>query len=340
MKAMKQEPDGELELGLAHYHAHRYALADEAFARALAKPDPPAWVRFRRARIAERSGRAEDALDELRQYYANGGSSPFASLLEAACHDRLRRDRARRGAMERAAALVERDPASLVAVPGVAPRGQEDALRRLRSAVSEHPSDVARRCLLAEQLLEAGEPEEAELHALSALAIAASPQAAALAGRAALAVGRGGEATCRLTAAVDRAARFADFLLWLGLSHFGIGALLDAQRAATASLAGNPAHGAAYRLLALVLFRSGDEARASLALRRGMARGREPHEARASVACASAGCGTMDDAAVLESAIARHPEYPDLKLALDRVLEAYGAGRRQTGTRMLQAAGL
>jgi predicted Zn-dependent protease len=316
---MTMVAEDELELGLTHYHAHRFALADEVFARAVAKPDTPAWVRFRRARIAERSGRPEDALDELKHYYAAGGSSPFASMLEAACQDRVRRDRARRGAMERALSLVERNPASLLAVPGVSPRGQEDALRRLRAAVSARPASPELRCLLAEQLLEANEPEEAEMHALSGLAIRALPRASALAGRAALAVGRGAEAACRLTAAVDRRTRFPDFLLWLALAHFEIGDLLSAQRAATQSLAGNPAHGAAYRMLALILYRSGDEARANLALRRGMARGREPHDASPAVACAFADCGNPDDAAVLEAAIERHPEYPDLRAAREKI---------------------
>src|SRR5580765_6718065 len=107
-------------LGLACFHAGQYARAEQHFTRALEESPSFPDLRYYRARIRERSGRAAEAVTDLEQALVDQPRYLEAFLLLAVCRAQLHDRPGAIAALEQALALgfVLPDGLAAAAAPG------------------------------------------------------------------------------------------------------------------------------------------------------------------------------------------------------------------------------
>jgi len=328
-----------------HVHAQRFPLAAREVARALLLDPRRPELLWLRARLAERSGRVEDALDDLLALEDSQVRSVASTLLEASCWVQLDDAAAFDAVMTRAAKIATEHPCGIASgrmeVRLDAPRTFShpiDAVGRMRCAVSARPADTTRRTVLAELLLDAGWVEEAELH----LAVARSidPDDAAvtrLRGRACLERRDVSGALECFARAAGKLARYPDLWLWTGLALLCGREIPQAKEALTRALELNRRYAAAWQATAVTRFVAGDAPGAALAVRQVTLRHRERPAYPGGFYRALA--QDPDDAALreLRRAAALHPDYADLTQAFGLALRTR-RGRNTNGALEERAA--
>ena len=333
------------DLASQHMGAQRFPRAAREMERAfLIDPRHPELL-WMRARLAERSGRIEDALDDLIALGEVHAASVATIVLEASCRVQLGDASGFDRAMTRAAAIAAEHPCGIGSGrPGTvleahgARTDSIDAVGRMRRAVSARPADATCRTVLAELLLDAGWVEEAELHLAVARSIAPDDASGALLpGRAGLERRDVAGALECFAHAAGRLGRYPDLWLWTGLAHLCGREIAQALAAFTRALDLNRRYAAAWQATAVARFVGGDPQGAALAARQVTLRHRERPAYPGGFYQALA--GDPDDAALrqLRRAAALHPDYPDLKGALDVALRAR-RGRNTNGALRERAA--
>ncbi len=356
--------EARAQMGLACFHAGDDARAEAAFSRVLAETPAFPDLRYYRARIRHRSGRLEEAIEDLEIALEQHPRFMDAWLLLAVCRGLSHQPGLAGQALTEALALGLQLPdwagaarirewglteweSLLGAAPGPVSRGPapfERALERydagdlegaaalLAEAVRERPAYADLRCRLAGVLLEAGRVEEALPELDQALKL--NPrylEARLLAARAHLERDQAALAIEHVRAALLAHPGYPDLHFWHGLALFRAGRLAEAAAALERAVGYNRQFARAHRLLGLVHHALGRPEEALRALRRGMTRDREVPEIALVSAPLLAALG--DPAAAeseLERAVARCPDYPDLHVALARCRQARGdlAGAR------------
>jgi tetratricopeptide (TPR) repeat protein len=81
--------EARANLGLAFFHAGRYAKAEEQFSKALEENPTFPDLRYYRARIFQRSGRLKEAVADLERALGEHPRYVEALLLMAVCHSQL-----------------------------------------------------------------------------------------------------------------------------------------------------------------------------------------------------------------------------------------------------------
>ena len=339
-------------LGLAFFHAGDYGRAETELTRALGEnPDFPD-LRYYRARVYERSGRSAEAIADLELALRDQPRYVEALLLLAVCRAQHKDHPGSARALERALALgfelpagmkparanawTRSDWARLENAPAKAARPEdrafelwhagdlEGAILELTRAVDARPNYADLRARLGGLLIQAGRAAEALTHL--DLALVLNPrylEARQLAARARLERGEPTVAITHLEAAMESHGDYPDLHFWLGLARFRAGDLEGAVAPLERAIELHREFGRAHRLLGLVHHARGRREEALRALRRGLMRDREI--TRVALEAAPLLPGDRDAEGALRRALAIQPDYPDLHLALARVLRARAA---------------
>ena len=329
-RARRRELAARADHAYQHLCAQRFPLATRAVDRALQIDPRGPELLWMHARLAERSGRIEDALDDLDLLDDLQWRGVAMSVLDASCRAQLEDRAGFEMAMTHAAVLAAEHPCGIVTGrmsagfdSGEACPDRIDATGRMRRAVSARPADATRRAVLAELLLDQGWVEEAELHLAVARSIAPQDAAGALLpGRACLERRDvRGALECFARAARDLG-RYPDLWLWTGLAHLCGRGIPEALAAFTRALDLNRRYAAAWQAMTVARFVAGDTAGSALAARQVSLRHRERPAYPGGFYRALA--EDPDDAALchLRRAAALHADYPDLAEALDLGLRA------------------
>ncbi len=343
-RARRRELVARADHAYQHLCAQRFPLAARTVDRALAlDPDRPELL-WMRARLAERSGRIEDALDDLDRLDELQRRGVATRVLDASCRAQLDDGAGFEVAMTHAAEMAAEHPCGIVTgrmSAGLDPRDAcpdpIDAVARMRRAVSSRPADPSRRAVLAELLLDEGWVEEAELHLAVARSIAPDDATGALLpGRACLERRDVPGALECFARAAKNLARYPDLWLWTGLAHLCGRGIPEAIASFARALDLNRRYAAAWQAMTVARFVAGDSSGSALAARQVSLRHRERPAYPGGFYRALA--EDPDDAAMrqLRRAAALHQDYPDLAEALHVGLSA--RRRRNTNGALAERA--
>ncbi len=356
--ARVQAAEARANLGLAFFHAGDYARADREFSIALEENPTFPDLRYYRARIAERSGRLEDAIADLERAVAEHPRYLQAHLLLAVCLGQKGERPRSQAALQSALELGWAPPAGLdpeasptwsgdawkqllgsgPTPPGAAAPPLHEAMQRhaagdlagaideLARAVEEKPTWADLRARLAGLLLEAGRADEALRHL--AVALERNPgylEARLLAARAELECGRATDAEAHVAAALIKNPEYPDLHFWAGLARFRAGDLPGAAAALERATELNRQFARAQRLLGLVYHALGRYDDALRAVRKGLSRDREVPGGDLEPALLLLDAGDFAAAEEwLVRTVAMRPQYPDVHMALARARRGMG----------------
>jgi tetratricopeptide (TPR) repeat protein len=323
-KALGLAAAARVQLGFALFHAGRDVEAEAELGRALGADPAHVPARYVRARLYHRSGRHRAAIADLAQaVVVHPGHADLYLLLASAAAQEGDTLTAMR-ALDRALALTLASPAGGPPGPVVAGEPPGSALEALGRAVRERPSYPDLRYHRARLLLDAGRDAEAEMELERALRVNPRYLAARLLlSRLQIGRGAGGRAVRALEAMREIQPGYPDLHFWLGLGRLRMGDPRGAAAVLEVAVALNREFARAQRLLGLVQLRLGRADLALRSIRRGFTRDREVPGRRPlqPPPVPDAARGAEPE---LRRALALQPDYPDLHLALARVLRAGG----------------